>query len=57
MRLTKIEVQTLLGVANETLAGSWENLKDAYGMTDKEADRAWKALETAVQKLALKLRC
>lgn len=51
-RLTKLEKQALLAVANEALAGDEEGFVSALGMTPQDGRKLFRALESAAQKLA-----
>ena len=51
-RLSKLEKQAVRAVISERLAGCVEDLRDAFGVTDKEAEKMWEKLESAADKLA-----
>ena len=54
-RLTKLEVAAVVDVLNERLAGGTEDLKDALGITEQEADRMMERLYNAKHKLEERL--
>ena len=56
MRLTKLEIDAILDVLNERIAGGSEDLRDALGITEKEAEQMMTRLERAAEKLALRLK-
>jgi len=51
MRLTKAEKDAVLDVLNERVAGGTEDLRDALGISDKEADQMMARLENVIRKL------
>ena len=55
MRLTKREIDAILDVLNEREAGGIEDLRDALGITDKEAELMMKTLNSAATKLRKRL--
>ena len=55
-RLTKLEIDAVLDVLNERIAGGSEDLRDALGITEKEAEQMMTRLERAAEKLALRLK-
>lgn len=50
-RLTKLEKKALVDIINERIAGGHEELRDSFGITDKEAEAMMKRLESALIKL------
>jgi predicted transcriptional regulator len=51
MRLTKAEKEAVLDILHERLAGGTEDLKDALGISEKEADKMMERLNNVVLKL------
>jgi len=54
VRLTKLEKEAVVDVLNERLAGGAEDLRDALGLTMKEAERMTERLQSALEKLITK---
>lgn len=50
-KLTEYECRCVIDVLNERFAGGVDDLRDALGLTNREAARAWSALERALKKL------
>jgi hypothetical protein len=51
VRLTNLEKKAVLAVLLERIAGGTEDLKDALGLTEEEADRMMDLLDSAAEKL------
>jgi hypothetical protein len=54
-RLTKNEIRAIVDILNERLAGGVDDLGDALGMEDDEAERVMQYAESALGKLGQRL--
>ena len=50
-RLTKLEKSAVVDVLNERIAGGVEDLRDALGISEKDAEKMMDRLESVVTKL------
>ena len=51
-RLTKLEKSAVVDALNERIAGGPEDLRDALGLSQKDAEKMMERLESAVTKLS-----
>ena len=50
-RLTKLEKSAVVDVLNERIAGGVEDLRDALGISEKDAEKMMDRLESVITKL------